>query len=1069
MFSFISSLRKHVLTLFVAWTLVPNASAVLFDGGVDSENLGKGDWIYFLSAATNKLGGNVNSVTNLASLFAFQKSQGIEYVIIKAGTGSTNFNGSGAGPQFTPAVVNAGHAAGIKVFGYTRSYGSDVPGEIALATYVYNCGADGFVLDAEAEWESNRPWIGTNGPALAIQLCQGIKNLWPTKFLAHAPMPIISFHSSFPYKEFGFYCDTVMPQIYHYSFDMSSSAAIEWTDDEWSTWQNSLTGIWTNAIKPLAPVAQVYGPLAPPEAATIPDKDITEFIDYLLCDPFAVTAGGYKGVNFWRADLHGAVQWANIKAGTIGDLPGVVNNIVIDNVTATVTGSWTSSALATNKFGTNYRYKGQGAGSAYVQFTPNIQVAGDYKVYTWHTAGANRTTNAKHVITYNGGTVTVNINQQANEAQWVLVGTYNFATGTSGFVRIADNHSDAGQVVLADGIKFVYAGTPILPPNAPSGLSATTISSSQINLAWTDNSNNENNFIVGRSTVSGGPYSDIATVAANTTSYSNTGLSAGATYYYVVRATGAGGSSATSAQASATTLPTVPSAPGGLSAAAIRATRIDLAWTDNSPNEANFIVARSTTAGGSYTDVATLAANVTSFSNTGLTGNTTYYYVVRARNAGGSSPNSNEASATTPETDLLIDNTAAVVLGGWSAGTSSTDKYGTDYRFLAQGSGANSVKYTPFIATAAAYDVFEWHPQGNNRTTNAPHVIAHSGGTSTVFANQKVNGGKWNYLGTFNFAAGTAGSVKITDGFPDATQVVMADAIQFVQAPAPVAPSGLNASTISSSQINLTWSDNSTNEVEFIVARSTTSGGPYSDISTLAGNSTSFNNTGLAANTTYHFVVRARNGSGASANSAQATASTLPNQTTVNFTAVASQDGWVLESGETTSAGGSISASGNGTSGLRIGDDASDRQYKSVVSFNTSSLPDGATIVSATLRLRRGTLVGANPFNTHGTCSVDIRGGTGFGNATALATGDFQASADATQVATMSNPGANGDWSSGAVNSTGRGFVNKTGHTQFRVYFATGDNDDSGDDYLGFYSGDNATSANWPVLEIVYQ
>src|SRR5204863_762000 len=104
------------------------------------------------------------------------------------------------------------------------------------------------------------------------------------------------------------------------------------------------------------------------------------------------------------------------------------------------------------------------------------------------------------------------------------------------------------------GIKFVFSGTPPPPPpNAPSGLTATAVSTSQINLAWTDNSNNETNFIVARSTTSGGPYTDIATLAANTTSYNNTGLAANTTYYYVVRASNAGGSSANSAQASATT------------------------------------------------------------------------------------------------------------------------------------------------------------------------------------------------------------------------------------------------------------------------------------------------------------------------------------------------------------------------------------------------------------------------------------------------------------------------------------------------------------------------------------
>src|SRR5262249_9139935 len=147
---------------------------------------------------------------------------------------------------------------------------------------------------------------------------------------------------------------------------------------------------------------------------------------------------------------------------------------------------------------------------------------------------------APHSITSTGGTTTVNVNQQVNGGQWNLLGVFNFAAGTAGYVRISDGFADAGKLAMADAIKFSYIQP---PPAAPSGLTATAAGTSQINLAWTDNSNNENNFIVSQSTVSGGPYTDIVTLAANTTSYSNTGLSDGTTYYYVVRAVNGSGSS----------------------------------------------------------------------------------------------------------------------------------------------------------------------------------------------------------------------------------------------------------------------------------------------------------------------------------------------------------------------------------------------------------------------------------------------------------------------------------------------------------------------------------------------
>src|SRR5947209_11108352 len=83
----------------------PSNSAQIRDGGIDPWNLGKGDWIYYMSAATNKLGGNISIVTNETSLMLWYKSQGVRYIIIKAATSDTLFNGSYNHPQFTSHLV----------------------------------------------------------------------------------------------------------------------------------------------------------------------------------------------------------------------------------------------------------------------------------------------------------------------------------------------------------------------------------------------------------------------------------------------------------------------------------------------------------------------------------------------------------------------------------------------------------------------------------------------------------------------------------------------------------------------------------------------------------------------------------------------------------------------------------------------------------------------------------------------------------------------------------------------------------------------------------------------------
>jgi hypothetical protein len=90
------------------------------------------------------------------------------------------------------------------------------------------------------------------------------------------------------------------------------------------------------------------------------------------------------------------------------------------------------------------------------------------------------------------------------------------------------------------------------PPAAPSGLTATAVSSSQINLTWVDNATNETNYRVERAT-DGATFTTLVTLGANVTTYSSTGLTASTTYSYRVLASNSGGNSAYSNIASATT------------------------------------------------------------------------------------------------------------------------------------------------------------------------------------------------------------------------------------------------------------------------------------------------------------------------------------------------------------------------------------------------------------------------------------------------------------------------------------------------------------------------------------
>lgn len=291
-----------------------------------------------------------------------------------------------------------------------------------------------------------------------------------------------------------------------------------------------------------------------------------------------------------------------------------------------------------------------------------------------------------------------------------------------------------------------------------------------------------------------------------------------------------------------------------------------------------------------------------------------------------------------------------------------------------------------------------------------------------------------------------------------------------------------NDSTVYDTATALTSSPNPSNygtSVTFRATVTSTGGVPvgtvtFTEGSTVLASNVALNADGQAAFSTTtlvagsHTITATFTGvtgwNGGSGNTTQVVNS-VPTQ--VTFTSVAAQDGWVLESTETSNVGGSLNATAGTTSALRAGDDNQDKQYKAVVSFDTSSIPDGATILSATLRLRRGTVSGTNPFTTHGTCWVDVQTG-GLSGSTTLELADFQAIATVAQAASLSNAANNGDWSTASLNASGLAALNKTGTTQFRVYFNLDDNDDTGNDYIGYYSGE-ATSANRPQLVVTYQ
>ena len=183
----------------------------------------------------------------------------------------------------------------------------------------------------------------------------------------------------------------------------------------------------------------------------------------------------------------------------------------------------------------------------------------------------------------------------------------------------------------------------------------------------------------------------------------------------------------------------------------------------------------------------------------------------------------------------------------------------------------------------------------------------------------------------------------------------------------------------------------------------------------------------------------------------------------MTFRSVGGYDGWVLEQDETSGKGGTFDAA---ATTARLGDDASDRQYRAILDFDTSLLPDNAVITEVTVRIKKQALVGTNPFDTHGLLLVDMK--TGFyHDIPALEKYDFQAAGSRGNVGRFIKTPSSG-WYRAPLRARNYSLINLTGTTQFRLRFETDDNDNGIANYLSFFTGNTPTITDRPELVITY-
>jgi|GEM_PF-2996166 len=270
----------------------------------------------------------------------------------------------------------------------------------------------------------------------------------------------------------------------------------------------------------------------------------------------------------------------------------------------------------------------------------------------------NPNTNMIYVANGRGNTISVIDGTNNQIIDTLTVGTYPAGLSVN---------QDTNRIYVVNGhdwtVSVIDGSPPKSLPQAPTNLSANTISSSQINLSWMAPSNDGGSQIIGymiqRSTDSGTTWSTIVSnTASNGTTYSDTSLVHSTTYSYQVSAINDIGTSPPSNIASATTFDVAPSSPTGLTATG-KITHVDLTWIAPGDNGGTpilgYTIQRSTDNGTTWSTIIQNTNNTgTTYTDSHLLPVRTYSYQVSAINSVGTSDSSNIVSTKPLSTPHLV-------------------------------------------------------------------------------------------------------------------------------------------------------------------------------------------------------------------------------------------------------------------------------------------------------------------------------------------------------------------------------------------------------------------------------
>lgn len=449
-------------------------------------------------------------------------------------------------------------------------------------------------------------------------------------------------------------------------------------------------------------------------------------------------------------------------------------------------------------------------------------------------------------------------------AHFIMVGFFERTGGD--VLEVRWNGPQMGKQLIPDGVLSDDFEMPE-PPTAPTNIAAVAVSYNQIDISWTDNSDNESGFEVYRSEDLNGPYEIVFTTDSDVTTYSDNGLTASTTYHYKVRSIGLTGESEFASNTFAESAH----------------------WTFD--NNLLDISVNGETASENGTVLFSSSEVIQGSHSLDLSGGNGWVHYAASSNLPHNAFSERSYSLWVKTNDPSSDQLILEEGGGTNGMVIAIDNDELIVSVRNGGTSSQEVISTPYSSTewnhiSVIFDNndLSLYINGvreafdNNVGFSTMNSHSDNPGLGAVNGGFAYNGSVGNFTGYFDdlrvfdraLTESEIGSIMMSvQSNPTATTLALPTP--------PEAVSNLEVSGSSPNSIVVSWDDNSTNEEGFKIYRSTLSNGNYKLIHTSEEDSTSYEDTGLFPNTTYYYKIVAYNAGGEASTLVEASGGTLNN------------------------------------------------------------------------------------------------------------------------------------------------------------------------------------------------